>query len=112
MKKVILSAFCLTLGLASVNAVASNNSTSVIVASFEDGGRKVIKSEELPSSVQTALKTDAYKGWAVKEAAVVNAPATADQAKTPDVASYYEVVLANDKETKTIKFHADGSVVK
>lgn len=102
MKKMILPALCLGLCLTTVSVSAANVvSNSVVSVSFNDD-RQVIKTEELPEPVKKALSSDDYKGWTVKEAALVKAEA----------ASHYEVVLTNEKETKTVKFNNDGTLVK
>lgn len=112
MKKLILPAFCLVFGLASVNAVATNNVTSNVSASFNNDERQAVKSEELPEGVKKTLASDAYKGWSVKEAALVSTPAAATATATDKaIAPYYEVVLTNEKETKTVKFQKDGSLL-
>lgn len=112
MKKLILSAFVLGLALAPV-CISANNQLSVVkAAAIGNDDRKVIKAEELPEAVAKNLAGDAYKGWTVKEAAMVSHPAaTADAATTQAHDDYYEVILTNGKETKTVKFQKDGKLL-
>jgi len=108
MKKLILSAFCLGLGLTSVNVLASNNTSAVAVSVNNDDERKALKAEELPEAVTKALASEAYAGWTVKEAAMVTKTATAADKANP---SYYEVTLSKEKETRTVKFQKDGTLL-
>lgn len=105
MKKLILPALCLSFAFTSLKAVSAPVSVNVVVAVDEDG-RKAIKAEELPEGITKTLAGDAYKGWNVKEAAVVTQ--TASDNKTSE---HYEVTLASEKETKVIKFQKDGTVL-
>jgi DNA-directed RNA polymerase beta subunit len=106
MKKMILPALCLSLCLTTVSVSAINTVSNSVIVMNDD--RQAVKSEELPEGVKKTLATDAYKGWAVKEAALVKGAVAADGTAT----SHYEVVLTNEKETKTVKFNQDGSLLK
>jgi Skp family chaperone for outer membrane proteins len=110
MKKMILPALCLSLSLTSLNSSAANISKTAYVA-FENDDRQVIKSEELPAAIQKNLSSEVYKGWSVKEAARVKSAAMATATNTKATAPYYEVVLTNEKETKTVKFNEDGTLL-
>lgn len=113
MKKLIFPAFCLTLALTSVNVSAANTTSHVITVNANDDERKAVKPEELPAPVTKAVTGDAYKGWVVKEAALVNpSPAAGAAATEAKPEAYYEVTLTHEKETKTVKFHKDGTEVK
>lgn len=109
MKKMILPALCLSLILTTLNTSATTISNRVATVLTENDERTAIKSEELPAAVQKNLSSDVYKGWAVKEATKVSTKVAADAAKAP--AAYYEVVLSNEKETKTVKFQEDGTLL-
>ncbi|PBQ30424.1 hypothetical protein CNR22_01135 [Sphingobacteriaceae bacterium] len=109
MKKMILPALCLSLTLTALNATATTISNRVATVLTENDERRVIKSEELPAAIQKNLSSEVYKGWAVKEAAKVTTKVAAD-AKAP--AAYYEVVLTKEKETQTVKFQEDGTLLK
>lgn len=108
MKKLIVSAFCLSLIFGSTAVVAAN-SNSEVVYTVNDDGRKTVKAEELPEAVRKTLAGEAYKGWTVKEATQVNStvPGDATQPKT-----WYEVTLTNGKESKAYKFNPDGTVAQ
>lgn len=101
MKKIVVSAFCLALCLTATTSVAVNTVSTTIPAAFKADGRQVIKNEELPETIKKALAGEAYKGWIVKEAALVT---TAD-------ASYYEVTITDGKENKALKFKNDGTLI-
>jgi len=109
MKKLILPAFCLSLLLTTAGVSAENESSFVpsSLSSIGNDDRKPVKPEELPEAITKALSGDAYKGWTMKEAAVVTPPVTAD--KAPD--AYYEITLSKEKETKVIKFQKDGTLL-
>lgn len=111
MKKLIAPAFCLSLLFVSATTVAANEFSTVISSVIEnEGDRQPVKPEELPESIKKTLATDDYKGWAVKDAALVNNKPAADA--TAAAASYYEVTLTKGTESKTFKFHQDGTAVK
>lgn len=114
MKRNTLTALCLGLTLtfdAFASEVKQPVNQNVIIVNNDD--RKAIKPEELPEAIQKALTADSFKGWAVKEAAIIKAEATVDNANADKVlpAAYYEVTLANEKETKVVKFSEDGTLL-
>jgi len=100
MKKLILPALCLTMTFGTMSVSATSLSNNTVITLNEDG-RKTVKQEELPEAVTKTLAGDAYKGWTIKEAALV----------TQATAEHYEVTLANEKETKVVKLHKDGTLV-
>lgn len=113
MKKLFFPAICLCLAVTTqnVSALSTTNSTANSIVTNADD-RKVIKQEELPQPVTKAIAGDAYKGWTVKEAAIVTPVSTttagaADKKTEP----YYEVTLTKEKETKTVKFQKDGTLL-
>ncbi len=74
--------------------------TSVVTASILQDEKQVIKPEELPAEVQTALKADTYKDWTV---------GTVYYTKSKE---QYEVELKKEDETKTVKFDKTGNVIE
>jgi hypothetical protein len=132
MKKLILTAFCLGLMLTSATLFAgSTQPQSEFVFAVENDDRQPVKAEDLPDGIRKSLTAEAYKGWKVIEAALVTtnnaadannnqegstSPAgdvKADGTVAADAAqqSYYEVTITNDKETKTLKFQKDGTLL-
>ncbi len=103
MKKVIVAAFSLGMVFfsAAVNANTTNNNT-VISVNYSDDERQAVKAEELPEAVKKTLAGEEFKGYTISTASLV---------KTAD-ASYYEVSLAKDKETKLVKVDKDGKLLK
>ncbi len=71
MKKTTFWALCLGFVLASANSIAVNSLQATISVSIPGDGRQVIKHEELPEAIKKILATDAYKGWSIKEAALI-----------------------------------------
>lgn len=71
MKKTTFWALCLGFVLASANSIAANSLKTIVGISIPGDGRQVIKQEELPEAIKKTLATDAYKGWSVKEAALI-----------------------------------------
>ncbi|HOZ87194.1 MAG TPA: hypothetical protein PL029_05515 [Bacteroidia bacterium] len=137
MKKLIVTAFCMGLALTSANLTAATQVKTTIAPNSPTDGRQIIKNEELPEPIKKTLASDTYKGWNIKEAALVTVsstqPATPAAAKsgtttvtavpgatttstavatTPAVTSYYEVILTKDKETNNVKFQRDGTLLK
>lgn len=108
MKKLILPVLCLTFALTSTNLKASNVSCKQFEVKFEHmKDRTPVKAEDLPEAIRKTLASEAYKGWAIAEAALVN------DAVEPDGTvgiGHYEVSLTKDKEKRIVKFKADGSV--
>lgn len=101
MKKIAISAFSLMMIFGATAAIASPvlNPTAVSVRAEDE--KVQIKPEELPEAVRTTLAGDEYKGWAITTVYQV-------KAATP----YYEVNVAKEKETKVLKFSADGKAIK
>ncbi|MBL7932882.1 MAG: hypothetical protein JNL60_13315 [Bacteroidia bacterium] len=76
MKKTTLLALCLGFVLASSNSSAEIPKVLIADIVLPGDGRQVIKHEELPEAIKKILATDAYKGWNLKEAALITpAPA-------------------------------------
>lgn len=108
MKKLIVSAFCLSLMFGSSAMVAANAMTKNMLV-LNDDGRKAVKPEELPEPVRKTLAGNDYKGWTVKEAFVVNSTVPGD-ATTPK--TWYDVTVTNGKDSKQLHFNPDGTVAK
>ena len=64
--------------------------------------KDVISSTELPAPIQEKLKGQDYSGWMISKAFK----------KEKDGKTMYAVELKNGSDTKTIKFDADGNVLK
>lgn len=105
MKKLILAAIAFT-SVVSANAqaeikTADTTATAKVVSNKDDQRRVQIKINELPSAVQTAIKSDQFKGWDAKTAYVVKGDMT-----------YYEVEMVNAKtEKNVVKFNENGTVI-
>jgi hypothetical protein len=67
----------------------------------QDKGQAIATSE-LPANIQAALQGQDYSGWTVANA----------YKKDKDGKTFYMVDLTKDSEKKSIKFDADGNVVK
>src|SRR6218665_932069 len=107
MKKISILALGL-MTFASVSAVAQTEAKQEAVATTETTAvasaqdeKTAIKAAELPEAVQTTLKGDAYKDWTVSTVSLL-------KAKT----EYYEVALTKEKETKTVKFTKEGTILQ
>ncbi len=96
-------------GLGSV-AVMAQDSTSVSpqappasteAAPADDQGQAITASE-LPAPVQTALQGQDYSGWTIASATK----------KEKDGKTIYAVELKNGAETKSVKFDAEGNMLK
>lgn len=97
MKKLfsLLALSLITLG--SVNASTVDGNQETVVAQDD---KVKIKNEELPETVKTTLKGEAYKDWTVNAAYHIK---SSDQ---------YELELKKDVETKTIKLDKEGKVIE
>ena len=67
----------------------------------QDKGQAIATSE-LPANIQASLQGADYSGWTVANAFK----------KEKDGKAFYIVELTKDSEKKTIKFDADGNVMK
>lgn len=107
MKKIIASAFCLTLcfGTFTVNALHLLATSKNFVIPTDE--RKIIKTNELPQAVKTALEADTFKDWKVKEVTEVK---IAGAVNRPDLATQYDVKLTKGKETKVVRFLENGHI--
>ena len=102
MKKLIVAAFSLSMVCFSATVNAANASNSVISVKYNGDERTSVKAEELPEAVKKTLAGEEFKGYTIAEASLV---------KTAD-ASYYEVSMAKDKETKIVKVDKEGKLLK
>jgi len=105
MKKLLFAFAFMSLGSV---AVMAQDSTSVapqtpteVQGEDQDKGTQVAPSE-LPAPIQTALQGQDYSGWTV-------ASATKSE---KDGKTVYAVELKNGAETKTVKFDAEGAIMK
>jgi uncharacterized membrane protein YkoI len=64
--------------------------------------KDAISATELPAPIQEKLKGQDYSGWMISKAFK----------KEKDGKTLYAVEIKNGSETKTIKFDADGNVLK
>lgn len=103
MKKLVAMAFCLGLAFTANTVYASNNVSASAVRVLNEDEKTAVKPEELPEPIKKTLAADEYKGWTVQSAALVKSA----------TASHYEVSVANEKkETKTLKFNNEGTLLK
>jgi uncharacterized membrane protein YkoI len=61
-----------------------------------------VSATDLPPAITAALQGQDYSGWTVSNATK----------KEKDGKTYYKVDLKNGAETKTVKFDADGNMMK
>jgi hypothetical protein len=61
-----------------------------------------VAASELPAAITASLQSQDYSGWIVDKA----------YKKEKDGKTYYKVELKNGNETKTVKFDADGNMMK
>ncbi|MCO5949258.1 hypothetical protein [Mucilaginibacter flavidus] len=104
MKRFILSAAVLVVGLASVKAnTLKTNVQNVAIVSQADTGKKTpIKLDALPDPIKTVLGTEVFKTWVPTDAFAV----------TAGTAQYYEVDVKKGTETKALKFDKDGKIIQ
>ena len=67
----------------------------------QDKGQAIATSE-LPANIQASLQGQDYTGWTVANAFK----------KEKDGKTFYMVELTKDSEKKTVKFDADGNIMK
>ena len=61
-----------------------------------------IAASDLPAAITASLQSQDYSGWTVDKA----------YKKEKDGKTYYKVELKNGAESKTVKFDADGNMMK
>ncbi len=92
--------FILSAGAVSAQIEESEtNSESIEQVTQQE--KKEVKKEELPEKVQTALKSDDYKGWTVNKAY---------ETKNGDE-MMYEIVLTNGEQKATYTFDEKGNTI-
>lgn len=96
MKKLSILAISL-MTLAAVPGFAQTD-TKTATASAQQDTKTAIKPEQLPDGIRKTLKGDEYKDWTVSSAAMVK--------------DNYEVILMKDKESKTVRFDKEGTILK
>lgn len=98
MKKLFLSFIAMSLiALGAVNASAVSSTYAPATVAQDD--KVKLKNEELPETVKTTLKGDAYKDWTISAAYHVKS------------SNQFEIELKKDNETKTIKLDKDGNLI-
>jgi hypothetical protein len=112
MKKLIVSAFALTLiSFASVQAqTGQNQATQTEVAAQKQSTVKSdakeekvpVKPEDLPEGVKKIIKSDDFAGWTVKKAYLV---------KEGSSSQFYELEVAKGKENARVRLDKDGNNV-
>ena len=104
MKRFILSAAVLVVGLASVKAnTLKTNVQNVAIVSQADTAKKTpVKLDALPDPIKTVLGTEVFKTWVPTDAFAV----------TAGTAQYYEVDVKKGTETKALKFDKDGKIIQ
>ncbi len=111
MKKVLIASAAFLFAAISVNAQTTETAKTAqppvqkqeIVETTQKTDQQTktpVKTEALPEVVKKATTTEDYKGWVVSSAFIV-------KGKT----EYYELVMAKDKETKTVKMDKEGKPV-
>lgn len=101
MKKLIISAFALSLiSFATVQANTLNETNTVISVTQE---KVAVKPEDLPEAVKTTLAGDAFAGWEVTGAFLVT---------KEDKSQYFEIGLKKGEETATVNLDKDGKKVE
>ena len=113
MKKLLFAIAFMTAGSAAVLAqdstsIAPQTPPSTEVAppaaddQSQDQDKQTIATSELPANIQTALQGQDYSGWTVANAFK----------KEKDGKTFYIVELTKDSEKKSVKFDADGNIMK
>lgn len=113
MKKLVIPALALTLiSFASVQAQTANQTTADHSAHQEATAQKAakadqedkvaVKPEDLPEGIQKTIKSEDFSGWTVTKAFLVTAA---------DKTQYYELQVANGKETARVKLDKNGKNV-
>lgn len=103
MKKMIVSAFMLTMcaGAYAQQATTTTTTTATTTAVHAQEDQKTkIETSALPDAVKKSLATDTYKGWQASGAWVVKA--------TPE---YYVIELQNGDKKNTVKMDKEGKAI-
>jgi hypothetical protein len=104
MKKLIVSAFALTLvSFASVQAGNFTTTTNVTNTEITSQEKVSVKAENLPDGVKNTIKSDAFEGWKVVSAFLIT---------NTDKTQYYELNVKNGSETARVKLDKDGNNVE
>ena len=99
MKKLLLS---FILCSAALFAFAQDATTPAPAQDQQNTEMQPVAASELPAAITTALQSQDYSGWTVGNA----------YKKEKDGKMIYKVELKNGAETKTVKFDADGNMMK
>jgi|GEM_PF-271844 len=105
MKRIILSAAVLVVGLASVKAsnLTIDKHPVAVTRNLADSAQKTpVKLDALPDPIKTVLQSDIFKTWIPSSAFSV----------TQGTTQYYEVDVKKGTETKALKFDKDGKIVQ
>jgi hypothetical protein len=102
MKKIIFAAAILFAGITTATAQTQEpdkmqNKADMVM----DQNEKTINPEDLPTAVQTTLKSKAYEGWSIVSAKVMD-----DKGK-----KMYKVNITDGKESKYLTFDEKGQKV-
>lgn len=99
MKKLL---FALIMCAATVVAFAQDPSSTATPQPAQTTEMQPIAASDLPAAVTASLQSQDYSGWTVSNAFK----------KEKDGKTIYKVELKNGEETKTVKFDADGNMIK
>ena len=101
MKKLIISAFCLSLlALGTTQAYSTKPAELTTIVAQE---KVAVKPEDLPEPVKTTLASDAYAGWDVTTAFLIT---------KEDNTQFYEISLKKGEETSKVNLDKDGKKVE
>ena len=106
MKKLLFAIAFMTAGSVAVLAQDSTSISPQTPPSSEvqsqDQDKQAIATSELPANIQAALQGQDYSGWTASSASKMD----------KDGKTFYAVELTKGSEKKTVKFDADGNVLK
>jgi hypothetical protein len=101
MKKLIISAFVLTLGASATVQARQPLHQNIAITVIQE--KVAVKPEDLPEAVKTALAGDAYSGWEVTGAFLVT---------KEDNSQHFEISLKKGDESATVNLDKDGKKVE
>jgi len=112
MKKLIVSAFALTLiSFASVEAQTANQNSPATKETVQQEPAKsksdkedkvAVKATELPEAIKKTIQSEQFSGWTVKKAYLVT---------EGDKSQYYELQVAKGSESARVKLDKNGNNV-
>ena len=101
MKKLIISAFALTL-VSFASLEAKQFETSSVVSNISQE-KVAVKPEDLPEPVKSTLASDTYAGWQVTSAFLIT---------KEDNSQFYEISMRKGEESSTVNLDKDGRKVE